>query len=126
MPATRAVAEFVGRATVVPAERAGDRVWVTIGGVSLNTGARHADVASPDKQVLAVLRPESLALTSDDGTPAWRGEVTVRRFAGGHVVYRVRLAGGVEVEVLGDGSGAREGEQAGVRLAGIPVATVPG
>jgi len=124
-PATRAVAEFVGRATVVPAERAGDRVWVTIGGVALNASARHAEGGSPEKQVRAVLRPESLALTSDDNTPAWRGEVTVRRFAGGHVVYRVRLAGGIEVEVFGEGAGAREGEQAGVRLAGVPVATVP-
>jgi hypothetical protein len=41
------------------------------------------------------------------------------------VVYRVRLASGIEVEVFGDGTGAREGEQIGVRLAGVPVATVP-
>jgi ABC-type Fe3+/spermidine/putrescine transport system ATPase subunit len=123
-PATRAVAEFVGRATVVPAERAGERVWITIGGVALNTLARHADGAK-DKQVLAVLRPESLALTLEENAPAWPGEVTLRRFAGGHVVYRVRLAGGVEVEVFGHGEGAREGEQARVCLAGVPVATVP-
>jgi ABC-type Fe3+/spermidine/putrescine transport system ATPase subunit len=124
-PATRAVAEFVGRATVVPAERANDRVWVTIGGVALHTEARHAD-QSREKQVLAVLRPESLQLVTDDaGAPAWRGDVVVRRFAGGHVVYRVRLADGTQVEVIGQGTGAREGEQVGVRLAGVPVATVP-
>jgi ABC-type Fe3+/spermidine/putrescine transport system ATPase subunit len=123
-PATRAVAEFVGRAAVVPAERADDRVWITIGGVALNTVARHADGAK-EKQVLAVLRPESLALVLEENAPAWRGEVTVRRFAGGHVVYRVRLAGGVEVEVFGHGEGTREGEQVKVCLAGVPVATVP-
>jgi hypothetical protein len=41
------------------------------------------------------------------------------------VVYRVKLAGGVEVEVMGNGAGAREAEQTGVRLAGVPVAVVP-
>jgi ABC-type Fe3+/spermidine/putrescine transport system ATPase subunit len=124
-PATRAVAEFVGRAAVVPAERAGDRVWITIGGVALEGTARTTAQAPGEKQVLAVLRPESLELALDDDTPAWRGEVTARRFAGGHVVYRVRLAGGTEVEVNGQGAGVREGERTGVRLAGIGVATVP-
>lgn len=124
-PATRAVAEFVGRATVVPAERADARVWITIDGVALNTSARHADGGPQEKQVLAVLRPESLALTTEEKAPAWRGEVIVRRFAGGHVVHRVRLAGGVDVEVFGQGAGAREGEQVKVCLAGTPVATVP-
>jgi len=123
-PATRAVAEFVGRAAVVPAERAEDRVWIAIGGVALNAPARHAEGAT-DKQVLAVLRPESLVLTTEENAPAWRGEVVARRFAGGHVVYRLRLANGTDVEVIGDGTGAREGERAAVCLAGIPIATVP-
>jgi ABC-type Fe3+/spermidine/putrescine transport system ATPase subunit len=123
-PATRAVAEFVGRAAVVPAERADEHVWITIGGVALNAPARHAE-ASREKLVLAVLRPESLVLVTDGNAPAWRGEVVARRFAGGHVVYRLRLADGSEVEVIGDATGAREGSHAAVCLAGIPVATVP-
>jgi hypothetical protein len=50
-----------------------------------------------------------------------------RRFAGGHVVYRVRLGNDTDVEVLGDGSGsgAHEGEVTGVRLANVPIAMVP-
>ncbi len=124
-PATRAVAEFVGRATAVPAERAGDRVWITIGGVALEGMARTQAGKAGDKQVLAVLRPESLELVLDDDAPAWRGEVTARRFAGGHVVYRVRLASETIVEVTGHGAGAREGERVGVRLADTPIATVP-
>ena len=123
-PATRAVAEFVGRAALVPAEREGDHVRITIGGVALSTSARQQGTAS-GTALLAVLRPESLVLAEDEGTPAWRGEVVGRRFAGGHVVYRVKLATGTEVEVMGDGAGAREGERTGVRLAGIPVALVP-
>jgi ABC-type Fe3+/spermidine/putrescine transport system ATPase subunit len=122
-PATRAVAEFVGRATLVPAECVGESVRITIGGVALEAPARREKACGGD--VLAVLRPESLVLVEDERPAAWRGEVVGRRFAGGHVVYRVKLASGVEVEVMGDGAGAREGARAAVGLAGIPVAVVP-
>ena len=123
-PATRAVAEFVGRAALVPAERAGARVRISIGGVTLDAPARQ-EGATRGTALLAVLRPESLVLAEDERMPSWRGEVVARRFAGGHVVYRVTLAPGVEVEVMGDGAGAREGARTGVRLAGVPVAVVP-
>ena len=66
-----------------------------------------------------------MRLFVDERTPSWRGEVVGRRFAGGHVVYRVRLGNGVDVEVMGDGAGAREGARTGVRLAGVAVAVVP-
>ena len=123
-PATRAVAEFVGRAALVPAERVGGRVRISIGGVTLDAPARQQG-ASGNGALLAVLRPESLVLVEDERTPSWRGEVVGRRFAGGHVVYRVALGPGVEVEVMGDGAGAREGARTGVRLAEVPVAVVP-
>ena len=122
-PATRAVAEFVGRAALVPAERVGENVRITIGGVALEARARQQGTAGGP--LLAVLRPESLVLAEDDRAPAWGGEVTGRRFAGGHVVYRVTLGNGIAVEVMGDGAGAREGERTAVRLAGVPVAVVP-
>jgi iron(III) transport system ATP-binding protein len=123
-PATRAVAEFVGRAALVPAERAGENVRITIGGVALEARARQQGAAD-GSTLLGVLRPESLVLAEDEHAPAWRGEVVGRRFAGGHVVYRVKLGSDVEVEVMGDGAGAREGGRTGVRLAGVPVAVVP-
>ena len=123
-PATRAVAEFVGRAALVPGERTGENVRIRIGGTVLEARARHQGPVA-DGAILAVLRPESLALVEDERTPSWRGEVVARRFAGGHVVYRVKLADGVEVEVMGDGAGAREGARTGVCLAGVPVAVVP-
>jgi ABC-type Fe3+/spermidine/putrescine transport system ATPase subunit len=122
-PATRAVAEFVGRAALVPAVTAEERVRIAIGGTTLEAPARRRGTDA--SAVLAVLRPESLRLVEDERAPSWRGEVVARRFAGGHVVYRVRLAIGVEVEVMGDGAGAREGAQAGVALADVPVAVVP-
>jgi ABC-type Fe3+/spermidine/putrescine transport system ATPase subunit len=123
-PATRAVAEFVGRAALVRAEQHGGQVRISIGGVTLEAPARQRAMSAGD--VLAVLRPESLELAEDERTPSWRGEVVGRRFAGGHVVYRVRLGNGTDVEVMGDGAGAREGATTGVRLAGVPVAVVPG
>jgi ABC-type Fe3+/spermidine/putrescine transport system ATPase subunit len=123
-PATRDVAEFVGRATILPAERVGGQVRIAIGGLALDAPARQQG-ASNAGAIAAVLRPESLVLATEESTPSWRGEVVGRRFAGGHTVYRVRLASDVEVEVIGDGHGAPEGAHTGVRPAGIPVAVVP-
>jgi ABC-type Fe3+/spermidine/putrescine transport system ATPase subunit len=121
-PATRAVAEFVGRAALVPAESAGRTVRISIGGTTLEArGRREVD----SRALLSVLRPESLVLAEEGEAPSWRGEVVARRFAGGHVVYRVRLAPEIDVEVMGDGAGAREGARTGVRLSGLPVAVIP-
>jgi putative spermidine/putrescine transport system ATP-binding protein len=124
-PSTREVAEFVGRAALLPAERTGDGVWVTVGSVSLAAPARgdsneHGDIS----HLIAVLRPESLVLVDDDEQPAWEGTVAGRRFAGGHTVYQVRLESGAVVEVMGNGFGAPEGETVRVRLSGQPIATV--
>jgi ABC-type Fe3+/spermidine/putrescine transport system ATPase subunit len=123
-PATRTVAEFVGRATMLPAERAGNRVRITVDGVAFDAPARQQGSPS-EGDVVAVLRPESMVLTPALSAPGWRGEVLGKRFAGGHTVYRVRLGGGVEVEVLGDGQGAAEGARTSVQLSGVPLAVVP-
>jgi ABC-type Fe3+/spermidine/putrescine transport system ATPase subunit len=124
-PSTREVAEFVGRAVLLPAERMGDGVWVTVGSVALAAPARDAAGGHGDtSHLVAVLRPETLTLVDDDEQPAWEGTVAGRRFAGGHTVYRVRLESGAVVEVMGDGFGAPEGETVRVRLSGQPIATV--
>jgi iron(III) transport system ATP-binding protein len=122
-PATRAVAEFVGRAALVPAERAGEHLRITIDGVTLEARARQQGTTGTGP-LLAVLRPESLVLADDERAPTRRGEVVGRRFAGGHVVYRVKLGSGVEVEVMSDGAGSREGAWTGLRLADVAVAVV--
>jgi len=127
-PTTREVAEFVGRAALLPAELMSEGVWVTVGSVSLAAPARvpgDAADASHGRELVAVLRPESLALVDDDEHPAWEGWVTGRRFAGGHTVYRVQLESGAIVEVMGNGFGAPEGESVRVRLSGQPLAVVP-
>jgi ABC-type Fe3+/spermidine/putrescine transport system ATPase subunit len=125
-PATREVAEFVGRAALLPAERMGDGVWVTVGSVALAAPAREDTTDRGDSShLMAVLRPESLALVDDDEQPAWEGTVAGRRFAGGHTVYQVRLESGAVVEVMGNGFGAPEGETVRVRLSGQQIAVVP-
>ena len=124
-PATREVAEFVGRAALLPAERRGEGVWVTVGAVALAAPARTDSPSVNETDAFAVLRPESLALVDDDGQPAWQGIVAGRRFAGGHTVYQVRLESGAVVEVMGDGVGAPEGATVRVRLSGEPLAVVP-
>ena len=124
-PSTREVAEFVGRAALLPAARRGNDVGVTVGSVTLASPARSDAVVEGDgRELVAVLRPESLELVGDDAQPAWEGTVTGRRFAGGHTVYRVRLESGAVVEVMGDGVGAPEGATVRVRLSGHPIATV--
>ena len=148
-PSTREVAEFVGRAALLPAKRTSDGVLVTVGSVVLAAPARgeHArperaervDSGHPERaerveeaaphdhdtaDLVAVLRPESLVLVSGDAQPAWEGTVRGRRFAGGHTVYQVRLENGAVVEVMGNGLGAPEGETVRVRLSGQPIATV--
>ena len=126
-PTTRDVAEFVGRAALLPAERMGDGVWVTVGSVALAAPARttaNEQAGADGSGLVAVLRPESLALVDDDEPPAWEGIVAGRRFAGGHTVYQVRLESGVIVEVMGNGFGAPEGETVRMRLSGQPIATV--
>jgi ABC-type Fe3+/spermidine/putrescine transport system ATPase subunit len=125
-PSTREVAEFVGRAALLPAERTGDAVWVTVGRVALAAPAREREGgADGSRALVAVLRPEALALVDDDEQPAWEGIVAGRRFAGGHTVYQVRLESGAVVEVMGDGLGAGEGATVRVRLSGQPLAVVP-
>ncbi|MDQ3995977.1 MAG: TOBE domain-containing protein, partial [Gemmatimonadota bacterium] len=75
---------------------------------------------------LAVLRPESLSIDYAERAegPSWAGEVVSRRFAGGHVVYAVRLAGDARVEVSTDDGTWTEGQSVTVRLGEKPVALV--
>ncbi len=105
-----------------------DGVWVTVGSVSLAAPARvptEPANAAGGRELVAVLRPESLALVDDDEQPAWEGIVAGRRFAGGHTVYQVRLESGATVEVMGNGFGAPEGGTVRVRLSGQLLAVVP-
>lgn len=124
-PASLGVASFIGRATILPAEPAGERMALTIGGVrrefvvtppSLATGA--------GKAMLVVLRPDALELLPSDANGAWTGEVLTRRFAGGTSVYRVKMAGDITMEVESSKIKVREGDRVGVGISREPVPLV--
>jgi ABC-type Fe3+/spermidine/putrescine transport system ATPase subunit len=125
-PATRFVATFVGRASVLPGTFAGQGTagWVRLEGVvaapeSGGTGevawpGTSAEPLADGEAVELVVRPEALTLThATDGSgrsggsaggPAGGvlGQVVERRYAGQVTYYLVQLAGsGLEVEVLG-------------------------
>jgi ABC-type Fe3+/spermidine/putrescine transport system ATPase subunit len=123
-PASRHVAEFIGRGTLLPATRVGDRARVAIGGVELESGAQ-CHGTPPADACIAVLRPESLVLTPAEGGEGWPGRIEIRRFAGGHLAYRVALAEGVTVEVATDDGRWREGDAVRVRPGDAPIALVP-
>ena len=128
-PASRHVAQFIGRASLLPAEWAGERARIVIGGVGQEAPAITADPAvapASGARWLAVLRPESLSIDyaeRADG-PSWAGEVVSRRYAGGFVVYGVRLAGAVRVEVSTDDGAWTEGQSVTVRIGERPIALV--
>ena len=128
-PASRHIAQFIGRASLLPAEWAGERVRIAVGGVAQEAPAITGDPAvapATGTRWLAVLRPESLSIDyaeRADG-PAWAGEVVSRRYAGGFVVYGVRLAGAVRVEVSTDDGAWTEGQSVTVRIGERPIALV--
>jgi ABC-type Fe3+/spermidine/putrescine transport system ATPase subunit len=122
-PASRAVAEFIGHATLVPGRLTGDEVTVNIGEREWRLRA----VRSPDArdgEVRAVLRPDALAFTTPEAPAGWAAEVTERRFAGALIAYHVRLSDGLELEMYGTERDVHIGDRVGVRVAREPVAVV--
>jgi ABC-type Fe3+/spermidine/putrescine transport system ATPase subunit len=115
-PATRFVATFIGRASVVPV------VWD--GGARLTDGplwpAEAAASLAPGAAADLVVRPESLAFATAPRPDALPGSVTARRFAGRVAYFRVATAAG-ELEVLGAPDAAREGN----RVLVVPAAGGP-
>jgi ABC-type Fe3+/spermidine/putrescine transport system ATPase subunit len=128
-PATSAVAEFVGRATLVGAHRQGNRACVTLAGVT-----QSAPVASipgdPDSgaPLAAVIRPEMLALVAADTPDSWPGRVESRRYAGGHYVYSIAVEVGAGAdrshvfEVHSQDGGFPERSLVGLTLLQKPIA----
>jgi ABC-type Fe3+/spermidine/putrescine transport system ATPase subunit len=123
-PATRSVAEFIGRATLIPARLNSDRAVVTIGGISREVRAIASDSRVGAGPVHAVLRPDALEMVVPPGRGDWPGTIVERRFAGALLAYRVKLAEGVEVEVHTTERGREIGESVEVRVSREPVAVV--
>jgi ABC-type Fe3+/spermidine/putrescine transport system ATPase subunit len=123
-PASREVAEFIGRSVLVPATYDGSSVIVTLGGIARCVTATASPAVAGSRDVLAVLRPDGLALVQS-GTPgSWPGVVTSRRFAGASLAFRVKVESDVELEVFGTERSVREGDSVAVAISREPVAVV--
>ena len=91
-PTSVEVAQFIGRATLVAAQRQANRACITLAGVTQSApiGSMPHDSAT-DASVLAVIRPEMLVIGKADAPAGWRGVVDSRRYAGSRYVYRVAV-----------------------------------
>ncbi|MDP9200663.1 MAG: ABC transporter ATP-binding protein [Gemmatimonadota bacterium] len=126
-PVSREVAAFIGRGAIVPAVDRGSSALVTIGSVTRELNVTRPKGAPPRfEDAYIVMRPDALQLSRESGGSAWRGRVTNRRFAGGIVVYRVRLADNVTVDVESASGETREDETVAVTPLTGPFPIVPG
>jgi ABC-type Fe3+/spermidine/putrescine transport system ATPase subunit len=116
-PATRFVATFVGRSSVVPvvwkggARIPGGPAWPATAGGGLVEGS-DADL---------VIRPESLAFAPASTALALEGTVVERRYAGRVAYFLVATASAGELEVLASPDAARVGDRVHV----VPAADGP-
>lgn len=130
-PVSREVAEFIGRAALVPARDEMSHAVVSMGGRERRLRVRRPEGSSamPIEHAVVVLRPESLAFASAESDEGWPGVVHSRRFAGGVTVYQVVLEGAhgsVTVEIATPERDVRSGEHVTVVVEREPVALVPG
>ncbi len=126
-PISREVAAFIGRGAIVPAVDRGSSALVTIGSVTRELNVtRPQGVPSRFEAAYVVMRPDALQISRESGGSAWRGRVINRRFAGGVVVYRVRLADDVTVDVESTSGETREDETVAVTPLNGPFPIVPG
>ena len=125
-PMSRDVAEFIGRARLLPAVDCGTHAILKIGSVERRIGiaADRSASVKPFSEALAVLRPESLCFTSPAGEGAFPGTVVGRRFTGSTMTYDVLLESESVVEVSSPDRGMQEGDRVGVGIAREPVALV--
>jgi putative spermidine/putrescine transport system ATP-binding protein len=123
-PASREVAEFIGRSVLVPATFDGSGATITLGGVARRVAATSSPAVEGSREVMAVMRPDGLALVPPDTPGSWPGVIASRRFAGALLAYRVKVGSGVELEVYGTERAVREGDRVAVVITREPVAVV--
>ena len=123
-PRSRDVAQFIGRATLLPARFDGSNAAIAVGGRTMTVPARADGAIARDTPVLAVLRPDAITL-STDASNGWPGTIVSRRFAGTSVVYRVEMEGGVLIEAETNAREHAEGGRVAVTITRTPVTVVP-
>ena len=117
-PAQRFVADFIGEANLLPAQRVGPRRFAVAGGVL------EAGEDGPEGEVALVLRPERavLSLVAPQGQ-ALPGVVEQVVYDGADTTYHVALAGGLALRVrVANRDGFRAERGAAVHVAIEPAA----
>ena len=113
-PASRFVATFIGRSSVLAATWEPEQ-----GGARLAAGpvwrAARQDGLAPGVAVDLVVRPEGLMFSPEPAGDTLAGEVVGRRYAGRVASFDVALDAGGTVEVLGKTDRARPGDKVSIR-----------
>jgi ABC-type Fe3+/spermidine/putrescine transport system ATPase subunit len=123
-PASRAVAEFIGRAALIPGTLDGDAVTLAVQGIARRVRACPPPDFDGRRDVFAVLRPDAIGFV-EPGTPeSWPGVVMERRFAGSLLAYRIRLAPDLDVELHTRERAVKPGDQVAVDIVREPLAVV--
>ncbi len=134
-PATRFVATFVGRASVLPGtfqgHGASGLVRLAAGGAGSAEVAWPGTAAEPlaaGEAVDLVVRPEALTLVAAGTAGALAGRVVERRYAGAGTFYVIEVAGGRASPVAGAGADGAAAVAAGseVEVLAGPAAAGPG
>jgi ABC-type Fe3+/spermidine/putrescine transport system ATPase subunit len=129
-PATRFVATFVGRASVLPGtfEGTGETGLVRFEGLDVAWPGVAAGPLAAGAAVELVVRPEALALVAAGSPGALAGRVAERRYAGSTTYYQVELPSpaGLEIEVAAGAGAASPGDEVGVAPAAGTAAAAPG
>jgi ABC-type Fe3+/spermidine/putrescine transport system ATPase subunit len=119
-PATRFVATFIGRSSVLPAvweagrggRISGGPVWPAVAAAGVTEGV----------EVELVVRPEALTFAARPAADALEGVISEKRYAGRVAYFRVATQA-AEIEVLAPPGAAREGD--GVFVVPSPSGPVP-
>jgi len=124
-PATRFVATFVGRASVLPGTFEGQgetgRVRLQLAGPAAAAAwpGVAAEPLAGGEAVELVVRPEALALVPAGTAGALAGRVVEKRYAGPVTYYQVELPGaGLEIEVAAGAGDAAPGDEVAVAPGG--------
>ena len=113
-PATRFVATFIGRSSVLPArwDPAAGLARLEAGPEWKAAGGDHLAAGSVD----LVVRPEGLRFLAKGSPGSLAGEVIAHRYAGRLASFDVSLDGGGAIEVLAPSKAAKPGEKISVGL----------
>lgn len=128
-PATRFVAGFIGRSSVLAGtveSQVGEKVLVRLDAGPLWPGLALASL-SPGARVELIARPEGLAFAGPEGSNAVAGRVAERRYGAPSATFTIALDGGTrtEIEVLAAANAAQESDRVGVApIAGAPLPRV--